>query len=212
MAKKNICCIFILLTFSLVPSSYFSQYKSTASISNLSKEEKRWAVFHPFCALKVRRITKTSLKEVERIKKTAQLDQYDNGGKLDAFRHVYTMALLAQKIKTSKLRKLGIAHEKGNYRQYKKGLNENGERPDSLSCVMDLFNNDIGLETGKRNKSISADSLSIIVVKLINAGESYYFKRNTTGDYLDCNGQIIDPANWKGKWYIPKCFEQIKTN
>jgi hypothetical protein len=134
------------------------------------------------------------------------LDNFNNGGKLDAFRHVFFMAAFAQKIKIKKLKKLGIAHEKGNYRQFKKHQNEEGERPDSLSNVMDLKNNDLGLKIGSENKKISLADLKELVINEIKNGKAQIIKRNKQEMYVECNDQIIDMQLYKGKWFVPKCL------
>ena len=90
------------------------------------KQELCWSLWHPFAALKVRKIHKKVSLLFNESNNKLLLDSYSTGGKLDAFRHVFFMSAFAQKIKTKKLRKLGIAHEKGNYRQFLKNQNENG--------------------------------------------------------------------------------------
>jgi hypothetical protein len=202
-AKK---CFFIFLFF--FPLIFFTQTGYIKKFKNVSGPEKKWVIFHPFCALKARKLTAKALLVVTELKEKKLPDQFSNGGKLDAFRHAYTMAFLAQKIPVRKLRKLGKAHEKGNYLDFKKGILENGELPDSLSSVMDLLNNEVGFETGRSNKKLSADSLKIIVLEKINGGRAYFMKRNEKGNYLSCDGKEILLEEWKGKWYVPKCLIQ----
>ena len=175
-----------------------------------SGPEKCWALFHPFAAWKVKKIYNCALPFYNKIKKINSLDSFSNGGKLDAFRHAYFMAAFAQKIKVKKARKLGIAHEKGNYKDFLKGIKEDGEIPDSLSMVMDLHNNEIGLKTGKENKCLELRALADVVLSLLNKGEGVYFKRNAKGNYLTCKEEILEREAYSGKWYVPKCL--IKTN
>lgn len=171
-----------------------------------SKHEKHWALSHPFAALKTRKIYKKCIPYYEEVKKSNTLDAFENGGKLDAFRHTFFMAAFAQKIKAKKLRKLGIAHEKGNYNSFLKGIMEDGELADSLSSVMDLQNNELGFKIGDANKKKSLKDLKDLVTGEIKKGEALYFKRNNSGQYLNCTNEEIDLENYKNKWFIPKCL------
>lgn len=173
---------------------------------NRSKYEWLWALGHPFAAVKVKMITKKCYfiyNNDPNLKN--QLDHFSNGGKLDAFRHVFFMAAFAQKIKVKKLRKLGIAHEKGNYRQFLRSQNEDGEIPDSLETVMDLKNNEVGFEIGKENKKAALENLKDIVVSEIKKGKAMIMKRNNKGIYLDCSNKPIDLWMFR-TWSTPKCL------
>jgi hypothetical protein len=170
------------------------------------KEDVLWAIGHPFAAIKVKKMYSKTYVICEQPNTKIALDNFNNGGKLDAFRHVFFMAAFAQKIKIKKLKKLGIAHEKGNYRQFKKHQNEEGERPDSLSNVMDIKNNDLGLKIGSENKKISLADLKELVINEIKNGKAQIIKRNKQEMYVECNDQIIDMQLYKGKWFVPKCL------
>ncbi len=176
-----------------------------------SKPEILWAFGHPFAALKMKKIKKKAEIIYNQPDIKTLLDNYSSGGKLDAFRHVFFMAAFAQHIKIKKLRKLGIAHEKGNYRQFLKHKTENGEVPDSLSNVMDLANNELGFTIGETNKEKSLDELRHVVIKEILSGKALILKRNKEGRFLDCNDGVIDPAKFSGKWIIPKCLVASDT-
>ncbi|MBK7668826.1 MAG: hypothetical protein IPJ32_16710 [Sphingobacteriaceae bacterium] len=139
--------IFVSIVFILLCAEILSQ-----NFGSRSRYEKCWAITHPFAALKVRKIYKTCAPFYEEVKKTKALDTFENGGKLDAFRHTFFMAAFSQKIKTKKIRKLGIAHEKGNYTHFLKNIKEDGELADSLSSVMDIKNNELGFKIGNTNK------------------------------------------------------------
>jgi hypothetical protein len=176
----------------------------------VSAYEFRWAFFHPFAALKIKKRLPKALVIYNEVKATGQPDSFAGGGKLDAFRHVYTMAYLARYIRVKKLRKLGRAHEKGNKRQFKNNKLEDGERPDSLACEMDLKNNESGFLLGSANKTLNDTALKTLVLEAITAGKAWYLKRNVQGQYVDCDNKPVDPALYKGKWFVPKCL--IKTN
>lgn len=168
--------------------------------------EFKWAFWHPLAALKVKKITKKCDKEVSRIALVTQLDSFNNGGKSDAFRHSFFMAAYTQKIKVKKLRKLGEAHEKGNYRQFLRSRLENGEVADSLGTAMDLFNNELGFKIGFANKKTSLEMLSGIIISEIKTGKAVIMKRDRHGNYLDCEGKPVNPGVYIQKWFIPKCL------
>lgn len=175
-------------------------------ISKRSSYEKRWALGHPFAALKTKKIYRKCLPFYLEVKKTGSLDTCENGGKLDAFRHAYFMAAFAQKINVKKIRKLGIAHEKGNYKRFLKGEKEDGELADSLSTVMDLHNNELGLKIGQANPHMDYKKLRDEVATQIFSGKSLFFKRNARNQYVTCNGNLIILDDFKNKWFIPKCL------
>lgn len=198
------CCTKYIFISLFAVYAGFAQQKTRSS--QLSSPEKRWAFFHPFAALKVKKLSGKAFAIVEDVKNKRLLDNYESGGQLDAFRHAFTMALLAQKIPVRKLRKLGEAHEKGNYLSFKKGKLEDSERSDSLACVMDLQNNELGFETGLSAKEISSDSLKNLVILKIKSGKASYIKRNEAGNYTDCSGKEIVLAEWRNRWFVPKCL------
>ena len=197
---KNYCLLILSVLFSL-PSG-IAQNKFSA----LSAPEKKWVVLHPLCAKKINRITKKTFLTIQEVKKSNELDQYENGGKLDAFRHIYTMAVLAQKIPVNKLRRLGIAHEKGNAIDFKKNKLEQGELPDSVSCEMDLRNNEIGFELGRKHQKENSTELEKIIIRKIDDGNAWIILRNENGAYLNCEKEEIDGKQWEGKWNVPKCL------
>ncbi len=196
-------CFIFILSF-----NYFfiaSQNKRTTSCY-----EKKWALFHPFAALKANKIYKRCLPFYEEVKKENTLDDFESGGKLDAFRHIFFMSAFAQKIKIRKIRKLGKAHEKGNYKHFLKNREEHGELPDSLSGVMDLFNNEVGFELGSENKKLNLKELKLLVVAELKKGCGLYFRRNAKKQYVNCSDEIILWENYLKKWFVPKCL--IKTS
>jgi len=178
------------------------------SIPKSSRPEKCWALFHPFVAKKAYRITVEAYETAKQVAQDKMLDGDGNGGQADAFRHAYWMALLSQKIKPNKARKLGKAHEKGNYIFFKKGRLEEGTPPDSMACVMDLYNNEVGIGIGQQNKKISKEELKQIVLRYIFQRNMRILKKDPQGNFLDCSGKIIDPAAYNGKWNIPKCLTE----
>jgi hypothetical protein len=180
-----------------------------------SKYEWRWAFTHPVAALKVKLISKKCYHIYNLKVREAVPDSFSNGGKLDAYRHVFFMAAFAQKVKSKKIRSLGIAHEKGNRKDFERNIPEDGEIPDSLSTVMDLANNESGITIGASNKRLSIDSLNKLVLVMIEQGNSVIMKRRKDGTYLDCNDKPLDLKLYFRRWSIPKCLvksDYVETN
>lgn len=186
-------------------------YSSAFAQHHISRYEIRWAFFHPFASIKIKRTLPEAMAVYAEVKQHHLPDSFENGGKLDAFRHTYIMAFLARGINAKKLHKLGIAHEKGNKRQFeKKHMLEDGERPDSLSCEMDLRNNEVGIALGKSNSLLSKEELKQLIIQEIKKGTTWYIKRDAAGNYVTCAGEKLDFMQYQGKWYVPKCL--IRTN
>ena len=170
------------------------------------RQEVLWAIWHPVAALKVKKINALARVVYNQPDVKTALDNLNNGGKLDAFRHTFFMAAFAQKIKVKKLRKLGIAHEKGNYHQFLNHKNEEGEISDSQSNAMDLSNNELGFIIGHENKKLNLEDLKLLVIKEINAGKALVMKRSAQGLYVDCENNVIDLKKYSGRWLVPKCL------
>ena len=177
-----------------------------AHAQQVSKWDILWGISHPFSAIKIKKISKSLIGIYNLNELKLELDSFENGGKLDAFRHTFFMAAFAQNVRISKLRKLGLAHEKGNYRQFLKNQKENKEIPDSMGTVMDLFNNELGFKIGSENNKISLIDLKNSVLKEIQNGNALIIKRDKLGNYIDCENSIIDITLFFKKWYVPKCL------
>lgn len=190
----------VLLTF---PGIFLSQNRP-------SGPELLWSLAHPIAAVRIKKISTVCQPLYDSLVRRGIPDQYPNGGKLDALRHVYFMAAFAQKIKPSKLKKLGIAHELGNRKNFMRHQFEEGELADSLSCEMDLYNNLIGIEIGKNAQHNSVAALLRLVLLEIEKGNAIIMLRNKKGAYLNCEGEIIEPQVYSNKWKIPKCL--VKSN
>lgn len=173
---------------------------------NISKYERRWALFHPFAACRIKKHQKEMYAVYEDVKKSNALDSYASGGRLDAFRHVFAMAYFVRFVKPHKLRQLGRAHERGNYLYFQKGILEEGELPDSIATVMDLRNNEIGIGLGCENGKLSIEELKLKVIEKIKSGGAFILLRDRAGRYLDCKRNLVDPAKLKGAWQTPRCL------
>ncbi len=198
--KKIILALTIV--FLLHPFVIFSQPKTStcSQFKKLSCPEKAWVIKHVFIAKKAWKITQYVRSQTDSVQKTNILDKDANGGQVDAFRHAFWMASLSQKINRRKAYRLGKAHEKGNYLDYKKHRLEDGSFPDKISSDMDLWNNEIGLQIGKTYPCISTDSLQSIVIEQILMGKMKVIKKNKDGFFLDDEGKIIENIKLRGKW------------
>lgn len=176
----------------------------------VSKYEIRWAIAHPFAAYKIKRLLPKAQLVYKTIIKEKVLDGLESGGTSDAFRHSFTMAFLSQKIKVKKLRKLGLAHEKGNKYFFYKNKNEINERADSLACEMDLRNNELGFKIGVLNKKLSIDSLKNEIIHQIKSGNAWILRKNAQNEYVFYNNEPIFIENYKNYWFVPKCL--IRSN
>jgi len=197
-------CLIIFLFFS---PTVFSQ---APSFKKLSCPEKRWVLFHPFAAKKAFRVTVEARIVSQQMEKDSLLDHDADGGQVDAFRHAFWMATLTQKICWRKVKRLGKAHERGNYLDFKKRRTGEEVFTDSIANAMDLYNNDIGIETGRKNKSLPQDEMRNLIINKILSGEMKIILKDDKGNSLTCEKKIVDLKMYSGKWNIPRCL--IRSN
>ncbi|MFN8154007.1 MAG: hypothetical protein U0Y08_06925 [Bacteroidia bacterium] len=177
----------------------------------LSGPEKTWTLLHPFKAGRAWKISRETRQQVEKFCRHTELDTFNHGGKLDAFRHTFWMARLTQSIGPRAALKLGKAHERGNFRQFKKGKGEDGNVQDSIACVMDLRNNEAGIALGKKHLPTPTDSIAIMVIDLIRTGNLTIMKRNAVGQLCTCEGLLVTlPAGQRRAWALPYCL--VRSN
>lgn len=172
----------------------------------LSCPEKKWTICHLFVARRAYRITQEARDATRQLERDSVLDQFKNGGQLDAFRHSYWMARLTQRIGARKSRKLGAEHEQGNFRTFEKSGYEDGRLPDKQSSAMDLFNNEKGIGIGLNNDNCSRSEIQNTIITNIRTGQMIILKRDSTGRFLDCEGRVVtEPAAGK-TWDLPYCL------
>lgn len=198
--------IIILLIIMAFPLKNYAQ-----KIKDIPRPERIWVITHPFVAYKAWKITGEARQITSGKIHDPDLDGDYNGGQVDAFRHTLWMALLSQKMKAKKARKLGIAHEKGNEIYYKKHKLEDGSLPDSVACEMDLRNNEVGLSIGSQNREATKEELQELVKQAILSGKCWKISKNKAGDFLDKNNKPIPKEQWKGKWVTPKILVPSDT-
>jgi len=180
-----------------------AQESKIKKFKRLSCPEKWWVIWHPFVAKKALVVTEEARKITKEVIREKLLEGNGNGGQVDAFRHAFWMANLTLTIGSNKAKSLGKAHEKGNYKDYKKRRLEDGVTPDKVSSDMDYFNNDVGINIGELTTNFD---LKGTVVEFVKDGKCKIIKADKSGNYLDCNGNIIPREQLKGKWENNKCL------
>ena len=163
-----------------------------AAWKRLSKAEKRWVIGHLFVAKRAYRISLEARDLATKLEQDARLDHDKDGGEVDAFRHAYWMARLTQSIGRKKALKLGEAHELGNYQDYLSGKVEEVHLPDSMSSVMDRWNNRLGAGIGEGCAHFSKEQLEQRLIDEIRHGRARKLRKNGQGEFLDCAGQRVD--------------------
>ncbi|MCK5847266.1 MAG: hypothetical protein KAG84_07500 [Bacteroidales bacterium] len=197
--KTSLIIISVFVSSILFANTDIKNQNISKHKPKISFREVIWGVTHPFIALKVKRLTHKALIATDSLGKHNILKD-KSGGRLDAYKHSFWMALLSQNIKEKKARRIGIIHEKVNYNSYKR----HGSCQDSSASAMDLLNNEIGIVIGTNNKNISENNLSELIIESIDNGKMYILKKDTKGNFLDCSNKIIDLNKEKG-WDKRKC-------
>ena len=178
-----------------------------SSFWKLSCPEKWWVIGHPFVAGKAFKITLEARVKCDSLVENSLLDADPYGGQVDAVRHTYWMARLAQSMKWRKAIRLGEAHEKANHIAFRKmKADEEGIQSDSISSVMDLYNNRIGVAIGCNFKSATNDEIYNYVIENLTAGKLKVIFKDKNGNALDCAGNILEKGSLSGKWNTPKCL------
>ncbi|MBE7441817.1 MAG: hypothetical protein HS119_05115 [Flavobacteriales bacterium] len=198
---KIVICLVVFSNLLIGQNTTLGQFKK------LSCPEKRWVIFHPFVAKKALKVSLEAREITAEIKQQKLLVGTGNGDQIDAFRHTYWMARLAQEIHWRKANRLGKAHEKGNYQQFEKGKLEDDVLPDKISSEMDLYNNKVGLNLGKLNKE---KELKNEVLNLVKEGKCKIIKTDAEGNFLDEKNNLIPLEELKGKWENRKVLVDSK--
>lgn len=196
--------VFIIILIFL--SSQISAQSNWEKFWKLSCTHQIWVVFHPFKAKKASEISMEASMVSDSIAKTDLLDKDNAGGQVDAFKHAYWTARLQQEIGKRAAISLGKAHEKDNYRTFKKHRTENGIVPDNASKQMDLFNNNIGLRFTQKGNPESQKEITLRIVNAILMGDLKVIKKDTVGNYLTCEGALIPLAALGNSWQNSKCL------
>ncbi len=187
-------------------SSQLSAQSNWKKFWNQSAPHKMWVLFHLCKAKKASEISYEATRVSDSIAKTDLLDKDLAGGQVDAFRHAYWTARLQQEIGKRAAISLGKAHEKDNYRTFKKKQLENGVLPDKASKEMDLFNNKVGLLYSEKGISTSKKELTRNIVNAILKGDLKVIKKDTVGNFLTCDGELIPSEELLNTWENRKCL------
>jgi len=204
MFRKSVLLVTLFLFFNNTMG--IAQNQLVKKFMELHAPEKWWIIMHPFSAKKAWKITAEARQVTAEIKNDPDLDGDDNGGQVDAFRHAFWMASLAQEISVRSARRLGKAHEKGNKIDYERLKTEEGMIPDLPATQMDLKNNEVGLEIGKSYPTATRPELITLVKQAALAGKLVKIKKDKSGNDLDWQGNPIPYSEWHGKWVNTKCL------
>lgn len=167
---------------------------------------KMWILLHPFKATKAHEISMEANRVSDSIARTPLLDKDVSGGQVDAFRHAYWMARLNQEIGKCAARSLGRAHERDNYKTFKKKQFENNIYPDKASGEMDLSNNKSGLSFTKKGVFRSKNGLMYKIANAVLRGDLKIIKKDSSGNYLTCDNRIIPSEELLHTWKNSKCI------
>lgn len=177
---------------------------------DLPKPEKKWVYFHPFIAKRVFEISKEVKKYADSKKVRNSLDGDIDGGQADAFRHTLWMARISRDFGKRAAISLGKAHEDANYLHYLEKRLEDGSVPDHQGSLMDLANNRVGAELGRKHRDASDSELVEIAKSAVLDGRCWVLKKNKKGRYLDSDGEIIPRDSLNGRWETAKVL--VRSN
>lgn len=185
--------VYLIFTFNL-------HSQVSIQLREVSLPEKVWVITHPFIAKKAIRISTNSklIANSKAVKDTFGND--GNGGALDAFRHAFWMCSLSNEIGCRRALKLGVAHEKGNRKDFEKGRLEDGQLPDKASIDMDLHNNSVGVTLCNKREEVTQDELITRVLTVYLGGKLVVIKKDTLGNSLSVDGEVIPINDWRGQW------------
>lgn len=206
--KRGILFMFVLsvMGFLCCISVHAQKSGNTRIRDKVSCPEKWWAIMHPFIAGKAFAVTLNVLRVSDSIWNEKQPEVKLTAQQADAFKHAFWMASLVQEMNWRKARNLGRAHERGNFKSFKKEIRSGKDGShDEADRRMDLWNNDIGIKTGLFHKGRESGYLMTTVIDSIRAGAMKIIAVNKAGHFLDCNGNIIPAENLTGKWENDKC-------
>lgn len=202
---NRIILAFLLVSFAPLSANSQQLFKY---FFRASCAEKCWFICHPFSAGNAIRASRQAVVLTDSIISNKLLDSIPAGGQVDAFRHGIWMALMVQTMPEKRALKLGIAHERSNYKWFKKGMLEDGEIICEAFCRMDSLNNRTGASIGSRNKGADVSCLVQKTVAEIQRGMFVVLWMSDKKEFYDCSGKRIDLELYKGQWEIPICLVQ----
>ena len=120
------------------------------------------------------------------------------GGKQDAFRHTYWQALNTQDAGEKYARDFSDSHE------YPTPSNETND------ILMDIHNNDVGIEIGKNNPNASPEELQKIIDDKMKNGDLIIMDKN--GNLTKSNGEPVDNSKTRRSEKAKEISIDIKNN
>ena len=201
---------FLLIVFLLTMSILSSAQNAFQSYKNLSKPERKWVRQNPIAALRTYKLSQMAAAEAQKYVNDPEFDGDGSGGMVDAFRHTLWMALTTQKIGKRKALALGRAHEEKSKIYFESCDPSEPNLPDSIDSEMDFINNQKGADIGIKYPKATYEELVQIVRNTVVSGQCYKIKKNSKGEYLDYEGNVIPQEAIQGKWITPKIL--VKSN
>ena len=201
---------FLLIVFLLTMSILSSAQNAFQSYKNLSKPERKWVRQNPIAALRTYKLSQMADAEAQKYVNDPEFDGDGSGGMVDAFRHTLWMALTTQKIGKRKALALGRAHEEKSKIYFESCDPSEPNLPDSIDSEMDFINNQKGADIGIKYPKATYEELVQIVRNTVVSGQCYKIKKNSKGEYLDYEGNVIPQEAIQGKWITPKIL--VKSN
>lgn len=166
----------------------------------LTWPEKCWTAGHPFAALKVWKVSRDALAQTDSLFRTQTLAGPLNGGPVDAFRHAYWVSGLCQAIGPRKALGLARAHERGNYRNFLHGQQEEEYIPDRVCSEMDWWNNSRGMEIWASKPEATPKERLILVLQYYQEGMLKVIAQNGSGQFVGQNDEALPRDAWEGLW------------
>lgn len=200
----------LVIIFALSPQLKAQKW---AGFWRLTGPERCWVLGHLRVAGKAQHISLRTSQLADSVSTLPGMDRNWNGGLADAFRHSMWMAMLTREIGAKKADKLGRAHEKGNYRTWKKSQLEDGVLADATATEMDLWNNGQGIEIAQElGKQASDQQLIQAILDRMAAGKMRVILTDSYENFLDQNNEMIPKEKWYGLWENPRVLTPSRMN
>ena len=134
--------------------------------------------------------------------KQAYSGEGSKGGKTDAYRHAMWQALNVQSIGEKMTRKWSDAHE------YSTPLDEL-----NTDLIMDIHNNDVGIEIGKQNPNATPEQLGEIIKQRIDNGDMIVIEKDKKGNDVlkKSNGEAIEQSEIRNQKTIRKISNNLRN-
>lgn len=204
---KIVVLLVLLMTAAQLPAQRWTGFW------RLTGPEKCWVMGHLRVAQKAQYISIISSQIADSVREKHKLGDNWNGGLPDAFRHSLWMAMTAREIGAKKAEKLGRAHEKGNYRTWKKSQLEDGVLADAAATEMDLWNNQQGIEVAQElGAGATNQDLIAAILQRMADGKLRIIKMDDEGNCLDESGKVIPKEEWYGLWENERCLMESYLN